>query len=440
MNWKLTNSMMKGSKLWSKQYLNSIAFRCSSSYSKNNSGFNPVLQNSFIDSTNSKDTDPWLNETWKTKRKLDRTQHESKLLRHRAREPDLNAFRQALQRKDRVLAWLKFKDISITVQSKQLTRADYLDLLHLLLSQDKRKPSIPTINHVINTMKTMDISIDIDVYNILVKSYAYSNQEEQISNTLRKMKELGISPNLETYSIIIYMYLKSQSIEKALAFIDRMKQENIPYNTSTYNTIIAGLINCGQLDLAQSFYKEMKENGFENNSGTFIQLIRLSIKLDDLPTAERIFEESIELGLVNKYTCSAILSFYAKLGDEVKIDGVLEYMKKNSIELDSLIYQSVIQSKLANKNIDGAFEIIEKMKMENIYPDFVTVHTILHGIVETGDLDRAIAYLEEQKGQGKYHTIVDDQGVKYHFKCILHCLLDCQNNYEPKNCFMCLIQ
>jgi pentatricopeptide repeat protein len=311
----------------------------------------------------------------------------------KVRQVDMEGFLAALEAKDRVPAWLKLKDI-LSQDSSLLKENHLVETLRLLAVFKQRDPSIGPMVQIIDSMRKMDLTVDVHIYNLLIGALAVIGDFEQITSILREMQEYGVNPTIGTFNTILQSYFKKKRFEEGFDFLSRMRMESLVFNTHTFDIVLSACISSERIDLALQYKKEMEDSGLEVSAVTLLEWIRLANKLEKFDQAKEYFAISKAKGFCDRFICSAIMKSYSAQKNSLEMLELMKYMDEHGIEKDIWIMQTLINFHITMGELEQAFTIFKDLNERELYLDSVFLHTLLNGCFELHKPEKAIELLE----------------------------------------------
>ncbi|XP_050282794.1 pentatricopeptide repeat-containing protein At1g11290, chloroplastic [Quercus robur] len=220
---------------------------------------------------------------------------------------------------------------------------------------------------------------------------------------LRRGKEIhgqvitnGFSSNVFAMTGVVNLYAKCRQIDDAYKMFDRMPERDLV----CWNTIIAGFAQNGLARVALDLVLRMQEEGQKPDSITVVTVLPAAANIGSWRIGKLIHGYAIRAGfelLVNIST--ALVDMYSKCGSVGTARLIFDGMKQRTV----VSWNSMIHGYVQSGDPEEAMAIFQKMLDEGVEPTNVTVMEALHACADLGDLER-----------GKFvHKLVDELKLGY---------------------------
>ncbi|XVF03030.1 hypothetical protein REPUB_Repub04eG0225400 [Reevesia pubescens] len=142
-------------------------------------------------------------------------------------------------------------------------------------------------------VEKMDVSPNIDTYNILLGAYLKNGDDNGFDAVMKEVMKKGLEGNLSTYNLRISRFCKSKECARAKKLLDEMVSKGLKPNSASYNTIIDGFCRIGDSESAKKVLDKMLNDGYVSPcSFTYYTFIRSMVKEGELDSA---LEMSMEI-------------------------------------------------------------------------------------------------------------------------------------------------
>ena len=237
----------------------------------------------------------------------------------------------------------------------------------------------------------------------VVYNYTYLLKVCGDNADLRRGKEIhgqvitnGFSSNVFAMTGVVNLYAKCRQIDDAYKMFDRMPERDLV----CWNTIIAGFAQNGLARVALDLVLRMQEEGQKPDSITVVTVLPAAANIGSWRIGKLIHGYAIRAGfelLVNIST--ALVDMYSKCGSVGTARLIFDRMKQRTV----VSWNSMIHGYVQSGDPEEAMAIFQKMLDEGIEPTNVTVMEALHACADLGDLER-----------GKFvHKLVDELKLGY---------------------------
>ena len=237
----------------------------------------------------------------------------------------------------------------------------------------------------------------------VVYNYTYLLKVCGDNADLRRGKEIhgqvitnGFSSNVFAMTGVVNLYAKCRQIDDAYKMFDRMPERDLV----CWNTIIAGFAQNGLARVALDLVLRMQEEGQKPDSITVVTVLPAAANIGSWRIGKLIHGYAIRAGfelLVNIST--ALVDMYSKCGSVGTARLIFDGMKQRTV----VSWNSMIHGYVQSGDPEEAMAIFQKMLDEGVEPTNVTVMEALHACADLGDLE-----------QGKFvHKLVDELKLGY---------------------------
>ncbi|KAM3685734.1 hypothetical protein ACB098_11G143000 [Castanea mollissima] len=206
----------------------------------------------------------------------------------------------------------------------------------------------------------------------------------------------GFSSNVFAMTGVVNLYAKCRQIEDAYKMFDRMPERDLV----CWNTIIAGFAQNGLAIMALDLVLRMQEEGQKPDSITVVTVLPAAANIGSWRIGKLIHGYAIRAGfelLVNIST--ALVDMYSKCGSVGTARLIFDRMKQRTV----VSWNSMIHGYVQSGDPEEAMAIFQKMLDEGVELTNVTVMEALHACADLGDLEG-----------GKFvHKLVDELKLGY---------------------------
>lgn len=208
-----------------------------------------------------------------------------------------------------------------------------------------------------------------------------------------------LQPTERLYVKLVKAFLESQRTKDLAEFLIKAEKEGSPVSAdnSTLIHVIKSCISLGWLDQAHDLLDEMRLAGIRTGSSVY----------------------------------SDLLKAYCKENRAGEVTSLLRDARKAGIQLDASCYEALIESRVLQKDTQGALCLFKEMKEAKIHTgghqDF---EMLVKGCSESGETDLVSKLLQEIKEGHKIDCGVHDWNNVIHFFCKKRLMLDAENAYK----------
>lgn len=265
---------------------------------------------------------------------------------------------------------------------------------------------------ILAKMKRLKILPDIRTYELLFSLFANVNAPYEEGNILSQVDaakrikaiEMDMAKNGVQHS-----HLSMKNLLKALG-AEGMIRELIQYlqvaenlfcrnntylGTPIYNAVLHSLVEAKESQMAVEIFKNMKAYGCPPDAATYNIMIDCCSILRCFKSAFSLVSMMVRDGFYPQtLTYTALIKI---LLDDENFDGALNLLDQacsEGLELDVLLFNTVLQKACERGRIDVIEFIVERMRQENIQPDPSTCHYVFSAYVDRGFHSTAVEALQ----------------------------------------------
>jgi pentatricopeptide repeat protein len=284
-----------------------------------------------------------------------------------------------------------------------------------------------------------DKTITLNSFNTLI----LQNQDPKIDayNILTKMHESKVHPDVTTYNRLIDMSFKFEQDENALKLFDEVcdSYSGVQPDIVTFNIMIKHYVkeirefrkyqstsNEKKLEKVFKIFSDIKSNEIPLNSITFNTLMDACVEVGDFEKTLSLFEEMKNIDIKpDIYTYAVIvkgLKGNKGMDNVKKAIEIFELVKKDSqeIKIDEVLFNSVLDICIKNKNIEKAQEIFNEMKNGEIIPSVITYSIMIKGYGNEKNLEKCYELYQELIS----NNLIPNEVI---YGCLMNCAVKCSN-------------
>ncbi|EXB68021.1 hypothetical protein L484_009628 [Morus notabilis] len=191
----------------------------------------------------------------------------------------------------------------------------------------------------------------------------------------------GFSASPVVCNPLIDLYSKRGSVDSATkVFLSLRLKDSV-----SWVAMISGLSQNGREEEAVSLFCEMHSSGTPATPYVFSSTLSACTKVEFFGMGQQIHGLVFKGGFASEtYVCNALLTLYSRLGNLVAAEKIFSSMQNR----DGVSYNSLI-SGLAQRGYSvKALELFEKMQLDLLKPDCVTVASLLSACAFVGALEK----------------------------------------------------
>lgn len=276
--------------------------------------------------------------------------------------------------------------------------------------------------------------VDAVSYNTIIKGYMSEEAPVKCFRCLQEMISRNIEPDDITLSTLFDSCVAEKDLGVALEVVDLMTARNTQTNTCmgtlfikvllkvgalpkalelhksmksntdckldvvTYSMLIKALLDRGDLEPALQLLQEMMVAGIPPDDIVLTHLVEGCQRIGRLELGKRLFDELTTAGVKpSEFTLMAMLKLCGRCGAHADaIELVSTWQEKHGQEPPSVIHYTCVMSGCSrSKSIEQAWKAFELMISRGVSPDKTTLATLLPGLVDAGQWDRALCLVRE---------------------------------------------
>lgn len=232
-----------------------------------------------------------------------------------------------------------------------------------------------------------------------------------------RVLKLGLQADPFIMNTIVYMYLNSGFCSEARKIFC---VDNLDFDVVTWNSMIMGLAKNGEIDESRRLFDRMPSRSTVSWNSMISAYVRNMKLVDALDLFNQMQEKRIK---PNEFTMVSLLNTSAQLGSLKQGEWIHEYIKKNNMELNSIMITAIIDMYCKCGSTEKALEFFEnspskglsswnsmilglatngreyeaiylfsQLEFSNLKPDDVTFIGVLTACSHAGLVDKAKMY------------------------------------------------
>jgi pentatricopeptide repeat protein len=253
---------------------------------------------------------------------------------------------------------------------------------------------------VFSDMKDAGISPSKITYAIMIRGYGNSFELERAFDIFEEMKSSQVEPNEIIYGCLLNACVKSNKIESAVYLYEEIKNyKNITMNVVLYSTLIKGYTKEKNFEKAFEIYNKMlNDDSIVPNIITYNAILDCCVECNDIEMMKQIYEE-IKDKAVNDdsssqpdlITYSTVIKGYSRVLNSDKVLDLYYYLKgRSDLEMDEVIYNSVLDGLLKSGKYEDAIKIHEDMIANKIEKSNATYSILIKLYSKMNDVENAV--------------------------------------------------
>ncbi|XP_023530494.1 pentatricopeptide repeat-containing protein At2g42920, chloroplastic [Cucurbita pepo subsp. pepo] len=191
-------------------------------------------------------------------------------------------------------------------------------------------------------------------YPSVFKAYSQLGLAHDGAQLHGRVLKLGIQFDPFIRNTILYMYANCGFLDEAR----RIFNQQMEFDVVAWNSMIMGLAKCGEIGEARKVFDKMPVRnpvswnsmiGGHVRNGMFKEALKLFVKMQE----QRIRP--------SEYTMVSLLNASAQIGALKQGEWIHEYIKKNNVELNSIVVTAIIDMYSKCGSIGKALQVFEKI-------------------------------------------------------------------------------
>ncbi|KAL8504983.1 hypothetical protein ACS0TY_016255 [Phlomoides rotata] len=198
-----------------------------------------------------------------------------------------------------------------------------------------------------------------------------------------KIIRCGLSTSQHICNPIIDLYLKNECVDSAVQIFKNMSTRD----SVSWVAMMSGLSkNCRELE-AILLYCEMRKLGVYPTPYVFTSIMSACTKINLYKVGEQLHALIFKWGFSSVlYVCNSLVSLYSRCGSLKSAELIFSGMQCR----DKVSYNTLISGFSMQGSIDKSLQLLEKMQMDSLKPDSITVASLLSTCALTGDLHKGM--------------------------------------------------
>ncbi|XP_074338580.1 LOW QUALITY PROTEIN: pentatricopeptide repeat-containing protein At4g14820-like [Apium graveolens] len=212
----------------------------------------------------------------------------------------------------------------------------------------------------------------------LVGMYAFCGEFECARKVFDRMTERDIV----TWNIMIDGYCKSGLFDEVVLLLEEMKRCNIEADVKLFSTILSACGRAGNLEFGKAIHKIIVDDNVMIDYRTQSTLVTMYACCGSMDLAQDMFDK---LNPKNVVASTAMVSGYSKQGQVDLARAIFGQMAKK----DLICWSAMISGYAESDAPQEAIKLFGEMQDSGIYPDHVTMLSVISAGANVGALDQA---------------------------------------------------
>jgi len=253
---------------------------------------------------------------------------------------------------------------------------------------------------VVKTWKSR-ISMNCVIYSTLMKGFAIQRDTDGAFEVLDLMSEEKITPNLVTLNTLLDACARSGKMDKCAAVMQDIRDKHgLMPDRITYSTLIKGFCNHGDMTKALALMKSMKEQGLAPDAIIYNTVMDGCVGKDKFSLCDELYESMKKQGVkATDYTLTVLIK---RFGRDAKLNKAFElvnsFPQAYNVRPSVAALTCLISACIANKDLERALRVFEKMKTDGPAPDAMTHEKLINALLRAGKVEKACRLVEDAYG------------------------------------------
>jgi len=178
--------------------------------------------------------------------------------------------------------------------------------------------------------------------------------------------------------------------------VSRYLRSNGEMSVAMYSVLMKVYASCGFHGRACDLYQDMLHRGIEPDEAMYASLMRMAAECGRTDLSRELFRKAPRLEM---HSATAVFKALSRDKDADGAFALLQKMKATDEELDITVYNCVLDVCVCAGELDRARALLSEMRSAGPV-DIVTYNTMLKGFCSKGDLESARAMLHEMERDG----------------------------------------
>jgi len=259
------------------------------------------------------------------------------------------------------------------------------------------------INEAVEVVKTWKgrIPMNCIIYSTLMKGFAIQRDTDGAFEVLDLMSEEGITPNLVTLNTLLDACARAGKMEKCASVMQEIRTKHgLMPDRITYSTLIKGFCNHGDITKALALMKSMKEQGLKPDAIIYNTVMDGCVGKDKFAQCDELYETmKKEEVRATDYTLTVLIK---RCGRDGKLNKAFELVNTfpglYGVRPSVAALTCLISACIANKDLERALRVFEKMKTDGPAPDAMTHEKLINALMRAGKVEQACRLVEDAYG------------------------------------------
>ncbi|KAL0794533.1 hypothetical protein Bca101_065910 [Brassica carinata] len=266
-----------------------------------------------------------------------------------------------------------------------------------------RKSAISEIEQspdFLSSLQRLGRVLKVQDLNVILRDFGISGRLQDLIQLFDWMQQHGKVSD-STYSSCI-KFVGAKSVSKALDIYHSIPDESTKTNVFICNSILSCLVKNGKLDSCIKLFDQMKRDGLKPDVVTYNTLLAGFIKVKNgFPKAMELVGELPHNGIeMDGVMYGTVLAICASNGRCEEAERFIQQMKAEGHSPNVYHYSSLLNSYSWKGDYKKADELMTEMKSVGLVPNKVMMTTLLKVYIKGGLFERSRELLSELESAG----------------------------------------
>jgi len=291
-------------------------------------------------------------------------------------------------------------------QIKQSGMADVVSF-NTLIKAHLLSNNINKAHELMEEMRKLDLQPNRVTFNELINAMVSAGRTARdIWHVVSEMKEAGIKTNHVTCSILLKS-LNARSSEKdvmlTMELVDNMEE---PMDEVLLSSVVEACVRIGKPDLLVEKLERLQGNTAVeiNGSHTFGSLIKAYGHARDLEGVWRCWKDMRNRHVTpTSITVGCMVEAVVNNGDSEGAYELVQQMQNDEhckVTVNSVIYCSLLKGFARDKKLERAWSVYQEMKQQNLELSIVACNTLVDACARVGRMDRVPQIMDDMRSHG----------------------------------------
>ncbi|KAF9900641.1 hypothetical protein EC991_007067 [Linnemannia zychae] len=213
---------------------------------------------------------------------------------------------------------------------------------------------------------------------------------------LEEVKRHDIKPNIFFYNVVIGKLSRGRKIERVLEVYDDMIKNNIRPNAITYGTLISACTRVGSEEMARNLFKEMTASPkYKPRQGPHNAMIQFYVRQKkDRSAALDYYEDMLRRKLSpTEHTYTLLIEAFACIQpyDLSEANRLIQSLRRGPVKASEAHFSALIHAYgVEHRDVSTAIAVFDHMKQSGIIPKGPAYQSLIESYIANRDVNRAV--------------------------------------------------